>query len=1250
MGVKGLWRLLLPIGRRVSIETLQGKVLAVDASIWLTQFLKAMRNKETGQVQAAAHLIGFFRRLCRLSFHGIRPVFVFDGATPEIKQRELALRRKRREQFATLGDASVQRLAKKLLADTLKKQKQSKDGKAEGIRISGGGAFVAGFNPGREHQQQTEDQVPDVSGTKVTDAAPNEQTKTKIDEEKKEASNDSSTEKNPPMIELLKEEGEEGESEKNKLLEEVNDWDNPILVDSEEEEQRQESSSSDSDDQSVEYEDFGVPRNEMRNRNRTKNGELSIRHISSLSPDKRKDAIEEAKRRQRLRSRTEFMPAAAHPLQFSQVQVSNFLRSSRLNQSIVKMATQAAEQDNRGLRGDVMASDRTTRVELIRERDDKVEIHAPKALKGRLKRASKPDDSLQEDSSRSDESWTGSLKKSAGLEDSEDNSNGQPAAKESSRSRRRVFAIDDSSSEGSFDGDGDGGGGFLSSYTPISRRLRSDRSLKCKASNDADEYMADDLDRKPAAKETVPTVRRQLITINESSDESDDRGEGFMLSAAAHSRPSVVPTVEFSRNKPCVTLNDVDDASDMEPGGFLLAVAQTKVNSNKSLCQTSKHGTQENSGARGAPPEKKQTRDARLAQELSDRALAEALQVVEDTETAELEATAQSPEDLIKGPRSRGLRSSRHPNNDVDGGIVGRAGSRETSTIANRTQIPASKERLRAGLEGYLNERADEGEDDDDDIGWEDGASQKDIDCDVVVDDGSVGWEDGEISTTVESREEGMTASDLGREANANPTEGPSGKIEKDVEEAVQSDSEDSWGDSATSPKIGLRKDPSYNAETNAALERAQATASNLADWAGRVFKRAIKEANQSNDGSPDRAERATTEVDIPKTKDEGSPSEVHDVQTLASLAEPSSNLSAKTINDDSKAAQAATSSDARITASCRFGSVQVNRDQVDDANLTRDFQLNPETLEQEERDWEAERNQRERDMDTVTDDMRDEVIKLLQLFGVPYVEAPTEAEAQCVALEQLGLVDGIVTDDSDVFVFGGQTVYKNIFDEMKYVEVYHASDAEKEMSLGRNQMLALAMLLGGDYTEGVKGVGIVNAMEVLQTFDVTSDLKAGLGQFKKWLDGFDPVDAASSTSGTSATTRERLFHSKHRSARTRWVTPESFPSDRVITAYRNPVVDKSETPFSWGTPDFENLINFCGRNIGWSAEEAMKLLDPILSTMKTGYRQTRLDSFMKYDDGIKFADIKSKRLRDVLGLAVEKESGASAKKQRTRK
>ena len=63
-----------------------------------------------------------------------------------------------------------------------------------------------------------------------------------------------------------------------------------------------------------------------------------------------------------------------------------------------------------------------------------------------------------------------------------------------------------------------------------------------------------------------------------------------------------------------------------------------------------------------------------------------------------------------------------------------------------------------------------------------------------------------------------------------------------------------------------------------------------------------------------------------------------------------------------------------------------------------------------------------------------------------------------------------------------GRKVYKNIFDDKKFV-AYFAEDGRRELKLGRCEFVSLALLLGGDYAHGVKGVGIVNAMEVLQAF-----------------------------------------------------------------------------------------------------------------------------------------------------------------------
>lgn len=119
----------------------------------------------------------------------------------------------------------------------------------------------------------------------------------------------------------------------------------------------------------------------------------------------------------------------------------------------------------------------------------------------------------------------------------------------------------------------------------------------------------------------------------------------------------------------------------------------------------------------------------------------------------------------------------------------------------------------------------------------------------------------------------------------------------------------------------------------------------------------------------------------------------------------------------------------------------------------------------------------------------------MLRLFGIPYITAPMEAEAQCAELVSLGLVDGIITDDSDVFLFGGKRVYKNMFNQSKTVECFLLSDLARELGLDRDTLVRLAYLLGSDYVDGLPGVGPVVAMELLKEFPGEN----GLHKFKDW-------------------------------------------------------------------------------------------------------------------------------------------------------
>ena len=109
MGVHDLWRLLAPCGHRLSLTTLSRRRLAIDVSIWLAQFVKALPTSQP-------HLLGLLRRLCKLHFYHIYPVLVFDGPAPMLKKRTLDQRRRVREKQRE----SFERVAERLLLEQLK--------------------------------------------------------------------------------------------------------------------------------------------------------------------------------------------------------------------------------------------------------------------------------------------------------------------------------------------------------------------------------------------------------------------------------------------------------------------------------------------------------------------------------------------------------------------------------------------------------------------------------------------------------------------------------------------------------------------------------------------------------------------------------------------------------------------------------------------------------------------------------------------------------------------------------------------------------------------------------------------------------------------------------------------------------------------------------------------------------------------------------------------------------------------------
>ncbi|KAI5169213.1 hypothetical protein PAEPH01_0535 [Pancytospora epiphaga] len=104
MGVKNLWKLIEPYG---SVESACGKKLAVDVSIWIHQL---------SHISEAYIPYVVIKRIIKLLSNHIKPIFVFDGGIPSMKEK---CARQRREG----------------LLKTMERQLKANDGKYEFIKF-----------------------------------------------------------------------------------------------------------------------------------------------------------------------------------------------------------------------------------------------------------------------------------------------------------------------------------------------------------------------------------------------------------------------------------------------------------------------------------------------------------------------------------------------------------------------------------------------------------------------------------------------------------------------------------------------------------------------------------------------------------------------------------------------------------------------------------------------------------------------------------------------------------------------------------------------------------------------------------------------------------------------------------------------------------------------------------------------------------------------------------------------------------
>ncbi|BHF83370.1 nucleotide-excision repair, DNA incision, 3'-to lesion [Sparganum proliferum] len=283
------------------------------------------------------------------------------------------------------------------------------------------------------------------------------------------------------------------------------------------------------------------------------------------------------------------------------------------------------------------------------------------------------------------------------------------------------------------------------------------------------------------------------------------------------------------------------------------------------------------------------------------------------------------------------------------------------------------------------------------------------------------------------------------------------------------------------------------------------------------------------------------------------------------------------------------------------------------------DFELDDDFLR-------AEADRLERLAQQTSNEVIAEAQRLLLLFGLPFIVSPEEAEAQCCRLQQLGLVDVVASDDSDVWLFGARLVLRHLFGTPRgsFTASYSVEDIHRRLGLDRAQLLRIALLCGSDYTTGVPKIGPVKAMEILAEFaGKSSELPSGCISELTVKRHVSSVIEPLINFRTTVMNAEQMpsLSSKSSPSKFRWrciSLPNDFPNATVVEAYLSPNVDSSTSEFRWTEPQVSDLVRLEHGNHPLKSKEP----DELLSSKRTARLSV---SSQKLRYAAEFADILSK-------------------------
>ncbi|OQR79820.1 flap endonuclease 1-like [Tropilaelaps mercedesae] len=213
-----------------------------------------------------------------------------------------------------------------------------------------------------------------------------------------------------------------------------------------------------------------------------------------------------------------------------------------------------------------------------------------------------------------------------------------------------------------------------------------------------------------------------------------------------------------------------------------------------------------------------------------------------------------------------------------------------------------------------------------------------------------------------------------------------------------------------------------------------------------------------------------------------------------------------------------------------------------------------------------------------VTKQHNDDAKRLLSLMGVPFLEAPCEAEAQCAELVKSSKVFAAATEDMDCLTFGAPILLRHMtFSEARKMPIKEFCLAKvlDELQFSQREFIDLCILLGCDYCESIKGIGPKRAIDLMRQYRSIEKIVASLDSNK-------------------------------------YNVPENWQFEKARELFEKPhVIPGRNLEFKWTEPDEEGLVKFLCEENGFN-EERIRNGSKKLLKGKNSSQQGRLDSFFK--------------------------------------